>query len=100
MWKHVQYHQGDNTVSVAQGGTANPGATKWLLSLDRVFKRNKYPVLWQKYLNVLQLVLTYEHIRFGICVPKHISKNNKNDSEQKTEYISTYILIKYQYIFV
>ena len=31
-------NQGDNTVSVAQGGTATPGATKQLLPPDRVFK--------------------------------------------------------------
>ena len=35
-------NQGDNTVSVAQGGTATPGATEQLLPLDRVFKRNIY----------------------------------------------------------
>ena len=35
-------NQGDNTVSVAQGGTATPGATKQLLLPDRVFKRNIY----------------------------------------------------------
>ena len=35
-------NQGDNTVSVAQGGTATPGATKQLLPPDRVFKRNIY----------------------------------------------------------
>ena len=29
---------GDNTVSVAQGGTATPGTTKQLLSLDRVLR--------------------------------------------------------------
>ena len=39
--------RGDNTVSVAQGGTATPGATKQLLLLDRVFKRIKYPLRWQ-----------------------------------------------------
>ena len=31
-----------NTVSVAQGSTATPGATKQLLPLDRVFKRIIY----------------------------------------------------------
>ena len=31
--------QGDNTVSVAQGGTATPGATEQLLPPDRVFKK-------------------------------------------------------------
>ena len=35
-------NQGDNTVSIAQGGTATPGATKQLLPPDRVFKRNIY----------------------------------------------------------
>ena len=35
-------NQGDNTVSVAQGGTATPGATEQLLPPDRVFKRNIY----------------------------------------------------------
>ena len=31
--------QGDNIVSVAQGGTATPGATEQLLPPDRVFKK-------------------------------------------------------------
>ena len=35
-------NQGDNTVSVAQGGTATPGATEQLLPPDRVLKRNIY----------------------------------------------------------
>ena len=35
-------NQGDNTVSVAKGGTATPGTTKQLLPPDRVFKRNVY----------------------------------------------------------
>ena len=35
-------NQGDNTASVAEGGTATPGATKQLLPPDRVFKRNIY----------------------------------------------------------
>ena len=34
-------NQGDNTVSVAQGGTATPGATEQLLPSDRVFKKKK-----------------------------------------------------------
>ena len=37
VWKHVRYpaaNQGDNTVSVAQGGTATPGATEQLLPPD------------------------------------------------------------------
>ena len=33
---------GDNIVSVAQGSTATPGATKQLLPPDRVFKRIIY----------------------------------------------------------
>ena len=43
-------NQGDNTVSVAQGGTATPGTTKQLLLLDRVFKRNIY--LYISYISV------------------------------------------------
>ena len=35
-------NQGDNPVSVAQGDTATPGATKQLLPPVRVFKRNIY----------------------------------------------------------
>ena len=35
-------NQGDNTVSVAEGDTATPGATEQLLPPDRVFKRNIY----------------------------------------------------------
>ena len=35
-------NQGDNTVWVAQGGTATPGATEQLLPPERVFKRNIY----------------------------------------------------------
>ena len=35
-------NQSDNTVSVAQAGTATPGATEQLLPPDRVFKRNIY----------------------------------------------------------
>ena len=34
--------RGDNTVSVAQGGTATPGTTKQLLPPDKVFKRIIY----------------------------------------------------------
>ena len=33
--------QGDNTVSVAQGDTATPGATEQLLPPDRVFKKKQ-----------------------------------------------------------
>ena len=32
-------NQGDNTVSVAQAGTATPGTTEQLLPPDRVFKK-------------------------------------------------------------
>ena len=39
---HQPPSRGDNTVSVAQGGTATPGATKQLLPPDRVFKRIIY----------------------------------------------------------
>ena len=35
---HQPPTRGDNTVSVAQGGTATPGATKQLLPPDRVLR--------------------------------------------------------------
>ena len=35
---HQPPTRGDNTVSVTQGGTATPGATKQLLPLDRVLR--------------------------------------------------------------
>ena len=38
---HQPPTRGDNTFSVAQGGTATPGATKQLLPPDWVFKRIK-----------------------------------------------------------
>ena len=39
---HQPPTRGDNIVSVAQGGTATPGATKQLLPPDMVFKRIIY----------------------------------------------------------
>ena len=41
-WRYQPPTRGDNTVSVAQGGTATPGVTKQLLPPDRVFKRIIY----------------------------------------------------------
>ena len=37
---HQPPFRGDNTVSVAQGGTAPPGATKQLLPPDRVLRES------------------------------------------------------------
>ena len=37
---HQPPPRGDNTVSVAQGGTATPGATKQLLPPDRVLRES------------------------------------------------------------
>ena len=39
---HQPPTRGDNTVSVAEGGTATPGAIKQLLAPDMVFKRIIY----------------------------------------------------------
>ena len=60
-------NQGDNTVSVAQGGTAIPGATKQLLPPDRVFKRNIY--LYIHKINSKQtLHWTFVHLHFSaVC---------------------------------
>ena len=60
-------NQGDNTVSVAQGGTTTPGANKQLLPPDRVFKRNLY--LYIRQINQKQtLHWTFFHLRFrAVC---------------------------------
>ena len=39
-YPHQPPSRGDNTVSVAQGGTATPGATKQLLPPDRVLRES------------------------------------------------------------
>ena len=39
---HQLSTRGDNTVSVAQGGTATPGASNLLLLPDRVLKKKIY----------------------------------------------------------
>ena len=59
-------NQGDNTVSVAQGGTATPGATKQILSPGRVFKRNIY--LYIRQINKKQtLHWTFVHHFSAVC---------------------------------
>ena len=58
-------NQGDNTVSVAQGGTATPGATEQLLPPDRVFKRNKKIYIYNVTKRKLKLVRLSLYIYFG-----------------------------------
>ena len=48
---HQLPSRGDNTVSVAQGGTATPGATNQLLLLDRV--------LWESYIYIYIYIYIY-----------------------------------------
>ena len=45
---HQPPTRGDNTVSVAQGGTATPGATKLLLPPERLFKRIIYIYIYAR----------------------------------------------------
>ena len=52
-------NQGDNTISVAQGGTATPGATKKLLPPDRVFKR-KYIYINHHYKRMVVVLFNIE----------------------------------------
>ena len=61
-------NQGDNTVSVAQGGTATPGATEQLLLPDRVFKRNIYLI----YLFIFIYFISEIYIYIYMCVCMHI----------------------------
>ena len=42
-------NQADNTVSVAQGGTATPGATKQLLPPDLYLKEKIYIYIYSRY---------------------------------------------------
>ena len=58
---------GDNTVSVAQGGTATPGATEQLLPPDRVFKNLKL----LNFLNIISLYLTMMNIGSLVSGPTH-----------------------------
>ena len=56
-------NQGDNTVSVAQGGTATPRATKQLLPPDRVFK--KYISIYTPDQLKQTLHWTFVHLHFS-----------------------------------
>ena len=65
-------NQGDNTVSVAQGGTATPGTIEQLLPLDRVFKRNlcisMYIYVYTRSTKSGTLHWTFVHLEFGaVC---------------------------------
>ena len=51
-YPHQPPNQGDNTVSVAQGGTATPGATKQLLPPDRVFNIYIYIYIYIRQINL------------------------------------------------
>ena len=61
-------NQGDNTVSVAQGGTATPGATKQLLPPDRVFKRNVYFFYIYIHTFIYIYIYIYIYIKCSACV--------------------------------
>ena len=62
-YPHQPPTRNDNTVSVAQGGTATPGATKQLLPPGRVLKRNIYIYIYTS--NQLKVEITmYIHLHF------------------------------------
>ena len=65
----------DNTVSVVQGSTATPGATKQLLSPNRVFKRNIYINIYI-YIYELKCLCIYIYIYIYIYI-LHISPYGK-----------------------
>ena len=60
---HQLQTRGDNTVSVPQGGTATPGATKQLFPLDKALRD---PVQWQKLLGSARSGSTA--LSYRICV--------------------------------
>ena len=55
--------RGDNTVLIAQGGTATPGSTKQLLPSDRVFKRIIYIYIY---------IYTPDQLRSEITLDVHL----------------------------
>ena len=62
---HQPPTRGDNTVSVAQGSTATPGATKQLLPLDRVFERIIYIYIYMP--DELRAEITLDvHLHFNV----------------------------------
>ena len=62
---HQPPSRGDNTVSVAQGGTATPGATKQLLPPDRVLRES--------------YVYTYIYIYIYIYTPDQLNAETTLD---------------------
>ena len=84
-------NHGDNTVSVAQSGTATPGATKQLFPPDRVFKRNIYI-----YIYIYITVATHRQICFvlselisvGLAVSSRSGDRNPVDSYAKPKLLT------------
>ena len=101
---HQPPTRGDNTVSVAQGGTATPGATKQLLPLDRVFKRiyiyiyilvrsiksRDYIVHWEKYASnyfpspaqdkFLNFFFIIQHVKVCAISSTHLQPPTRGDN--------------------
>ena len=68
---HQPPNRGDNTVSVAQGGTATPGATKQLLPPDRVFKRIVYIYIYI-YIYICIYIYTPDQLKADITLNVHL----------------------------
>ena len=90
--------RGDNTVSVAQSGTATPGATKQFLPPDRVFKRithtHTHTHTYIYILDQLKAEITlYVHLHFVILLSEQ--REPKFAPPTHIQYIYMYIYISF-----
>ena len=79
---HQPPTRGDNTVSVAQGGTATPGATKQLLPPDRVL-RELYIYIYIYTPDQLRVETTLDvnlHFQCAVCFLKKANKQKKQNA--------------------
>ena len=66
-YPHQPPSRGDNTVSVAQGGTATPGATKQLLPPDRVLRESYIYIYTPDQLNAETTLDVNLHFLSAVC---------------------------------
>ena len=65
---HQPLSRGDNTVSVAQGGTATPGATKQLLLPDKVLRESYIYIYIYIYIYMILYIYIYVCVCVCVCV--------------------------------
>ena len=83
--------RGDNTVSVAQGGTATPGATKQLLPPDRVLRESYIYIYTPAQLNAETTLDVSFHFLSAVCDLK-----NKNKKTRLLSAVDVYSITRLQ----